>query len=173
VLLNLLADYMKQHPDVYQRMVAAYVIGYPVTAEYLAKNPHLKVAEKADDTGVIISYNTQSPNVKQDANIVTRGFKGLVINPITWTRDETVATVEQSLGSLMPNASGEFVKIPYADAQVDIEQGVLICNTADEEALLVFTASYGLGVYHSFDYPFYYYNLRENGQVRAGEFLRR
>lgn len=171
VLLFLLADYMKQHPDVYERMVAAYVIGYPVTAEYLAKNPHLKFAEKADDTRVIISYNTQSPNVEPDSNIVTKGFTGLVINPITWTRDETLATVEQSLGSYMPDSSGHFVQIPYADAQVDIEQGVLICHSADEEALSAYTGIFGLGVYHSFDYPFYYFNIRENAQKRADQYL--
>ena len=45
VLLNLLSDYMVKNPDVYKRMVAAYVIGYSVTDEYLAKNPHLKFAQ--------------------------------------------------------------------------------------------------------------------------------
>ncbi|PKM48705.1 MAG: hypothetical protein CVV01_02125, partial [Firmicutes bacterium HGW-Firmicutes-6] len=171
VLLFLLADYMKQHPDVYQRMVAAYVIGYPVTADYLASNTHLKFANGADDTGVIISYNTQSPNVKPGENIVTAGMVGLVINPIIWTRDETPTTVEESLGSFMPNSSGQFVKIPYADAQVDIANGVLICNSANEEALSVYTASFGPGVYHSFDYPFYYYNIQENAKNRADKFL--
>ena len=42
-------------------MVAAYVLGYPVTKEYLKENPHLKFAKKANDTGVIISYDVQSP----------------------------------------------------------------------------------------------------------------
>ncbi len=29
----------------------------------------------------------------------------------------------------------------------------------------------GLGVYHSFDIPFYYYNLRENAKKRANKFM--
>lgn len=57
MLLYLLSEYMQEHPDVYERMVAAYVIGYSVTEDYLAENPHLKFAEGADDTGVI--RNTQ------------------------------------------------------------------------------------------------------------------
>ncbi len=169
VLLFLLAEYMKKHPDVYQRMVAAYVIGYPVTADFLKGNPHLKFAEKADDTGVIISYNTQSPNVKPGANIVTNGMIGLLINPITWTRDETEATVQQSLGSYMPGKDG-FVKVPYANAKVDISNGVLLCSSADEEALYPITMGFGKGIYHSFDYPFYYYNIQENAQKRAAKF---
>ena len=29
----------------------------------------------------------------------------------------------------------------------------------------------GLGIYHSFDIPFYYYNLRQNAENRANKFL--
>jgi len=170
VLLFLLADYMKEHPDVYKRMVAAYVIGYPVTFEYLADNTHLKFAENADDTGVIISYNTQSPNVTPGSNLVTNGMIGLVINPITWTRDETEAKVAQSLGSFMP-VKGEFKKIAYANAKVDISNGVLLCSSANEQELYPITMQFGLGIYHSFDYPFYYYNIQENAQNRTLKFI--
>ena len=80
---------MKENPEVYQQMIAAYVIGYPVTAAYLANNPHLKFAVGPDDTGVIISYNTQAPSVIPPNNPVVSNIIGLVINPITWTRTET------------------------------------------------------------------------------------
>lgn len=60
VMSNLLSKYMKDYPDVYSRMVAAYIIGHPITNAYLADNPHLKFAAGPDDTGVIISYNTQA-----------------------------------------------------------------------------------------------------------------
>ena len=53
ILINLLAGYMKDHPDVYSRMIAAYVIGYPVTAQYLADNPHLKFATGAALTLIV------------------------------------------------------------------------------------------------------------------------
>ena len=41
-----LAEYMKAHPEYLERMVAAYVIGYSITGDYLKANPHLKFAEK-------------------------------------------------------------------------------------------------------------------------------
>jgi len=63
VLVYLLSEYMKENPKVYARMIAAYVIGYSITEDYLTKNPHLKFAEGPDDTGVIISYNTEAPEV--------------------------------------------------------------------------------------------------------------
>jgi hypothetical protein len=171
VLSNLLAGYMKDNPDVYKRMIAAYVIGYSVTDAYLANNTHLKFAEGPDDTGVIISYNTQAPDVAAGTNPVLSGL-GLVINPVTWTREETLATTAQGLGSFMPNATGAFSQVAqYADARVDKANGVLICSTADEDALFKLSGTLGRGVYHSFDYPFYYYSLRANAANRAAKFL--
>jgi len=174
VLSNLLSGYMKENPTAYQNMIAAYVIGWPITSEYLAKNPHLKFAEGPDDTGVIISYNTQSPDMN-GINPLLNGVIGIVINPITWTRDETVATVEQGLGSLLPDSTFVFKPVPqYADARVNIAKGVLECSTAAADELIAYIVSMsGLpeGVYHSFDIPFYYYNLRQNAENRANKFL--
>jgi len=174
VLINLLTGYLKDHPDVYARMIAAYVIGYPVTAQIIADNPHLKFAEGPDDTGVIISYNTQAPDVVPGVNPVLSGLTGLVINPVTWTRTETTATTAEGLGSIMPDpATLVFEPVPqYADARVDIENGVLICTTADEDFLYELTRhGFPLGVYHSFDYPFYYFNIRANAQNRVNKYL--
>ncbi len=175
VLINLLAGYLKDNPEVYKRMIAAYVIGYPVTAQYIADNPHVIFAEGPDDTGVIISYNTQAPDVVPGVNPVLSGLIGLVINPITWTRTETTAAKDDpaALGSLMPNGSRVFVAVPqYADAKVDIANGVLVCTTADENGLYELTQhAMPRGVYHSFDHPFYYFNLRENAQNRANRYL--
>jgi metallophosphoesterase (TIGR03768 family) len=166
VLSKLLAQYMKDHPDVYARMIAAYVIGWPVTAQYLADNPHLKFAEGPDDTGVIISYNTQAPDVPPGFNPVLWGMVGTVINPLTWTRDETLATTNQGFGSFMPDTNGVYVRVPqYADARIDITNGVLICSTADKDTIGV------QGIYHNFDYPFYYFNIRSNAANRVTKFL--
>ena len=44
-MINLMADYMKKNPEVYKRMIAAYVPGYSITPQYLAQNPELKFAE--------------------------------------------------------------------------------------------------------------------------------
>jgi hypothetical protein len=171
ILRNILARYMRHHPSVYRRMIVAYVIGASVTPAYLAENPYLKFAEGPDDTGVIVSYNTQAPDVLPGANPVLSGV-GLVINPITWTRDETLATTAQGLGSFMPDpGTGVYSQVPqYADARIDTAKGALICSTADEDALFALIGAFR-GVYHGFDYPFYYFNLRENAANRVSNYL--
>jgi pimeloyl-ACP methyl ester carboxylesterase len=179
VLSNLLSEYMKDHPEVYSRMIAAYVIGNPITDAYLAENPHLKFAEGPDDTGVIISYNTQAdyfftqdPPVKP--NPVLYGLVGRVINPINWKTDDTYADKSESLGSFMPDHSLIFQTMPqYADARIDIAHGVLVCSTAEEPFIsdLETLAGFPKGVYHSFDIPLYYYDLRANAQNRVNEYL--
>jgi hypothetical protein len=170
VLVYLLSEYMKSHPDVQKRMVAAYVIGYSVTDEYLANNPHLKFVEGPNDTGVIISYNTQAPTIEGKNPVVLPGAK--VINPISWTTDETLATAAQGLGSTLPNSNLKFIPVgKYADAQIDKTNGVLVCSTADVNKLSPGNAVFGKGVYHSFDYPFYFFNIRENAANRVKYFL--
>ncbi len=166
-LLFLLSNYMTNHPDVYQRMVAAYILGYPVTQEYLNNNAHLKFAENADDTQVIISYNTQSESVT--FNLVMSNLIGLAINPISWTRNDTIAIISEGLGSYMPDTQGVFTATPqYADAKVDTAKGVIICSTANDSELIL---SFGPGIYHSYDIPFYYFNLRQNAQNRLEKYL--
>lgn len=171
VLLYLLSDYMKAHPEVYVRMIAAYVVGYSVTPEYLAKNPHLRFAKGAKDTGVIISYNTEAPKVEGKNPVVLPG--AMVINPITWTRGEKPATVAQSLGSIDMDGAGKMINLKnYADARVDKAKGVLVCSSVDVDKLSPGNQVFPKGVYHHYDYPFYYYNLRENAATRTNIFLK-
>lgn len=181
ILNNLLASYMRDRPDVYSRMIAAYVIGNPVTASYLARNRHLKFAAGPDDTGVIISYNTEAPEIG-GTNPVLYGMVGLVINPLTWTTGETLALNTNNLGSIqvLPDGSvardpsGAYVQMsPSADAQVNKAKGVLICSTVDVTAYSPGPpkASMPKGVFHSFDIPFYYYNLRANAANRVKNYL--
>jgi len=166
---NLLSGYLKDHPDVYARMIAAYPIGFAITEDYLAANPHLRFAEGAADTGVVISWNTEAPGVTVPNPLVRPG--AISINPITWTRGEELAPASASLGSWLPDASGKFVKVmDYASAQVDLKRGVVV---ASEPAVVpdVGSGMWPDGVLHSFDIPFYYFNLRQNAKDRAEAFL--
>jgi hypothetical protein len=162
VLTNLLAGYMSEHRDVYDRMIVAYVIGYTVNETYLANNPHLKFATGPDDTGVIVSYNTESPNVVLGTNPV-HAVDAITINPISWTREETLAPFSEGLGSYLPNSVGQFEKVPqYADAKINKTKGALI-TTANLTGII---QPMGPGILHSYDYPLYYFNLRANAAER-------
>ena len=170
-LTVILEDYMKEHPQYLERMVAAYVIGYSVTKEYLDRNPHLKFAEGAKDTGVIVSYNTEGPGNKDAYNCVVK--KGAVsINPINWTLDETYASVKENKGSL--NESGELVK-NYADAVLDVERGVVICNSVKNtpEMQNAMANYFGSESFHLQDYNLYYGNLQQNVADRIDSFMKK
>jgi hypothetical protein len=178
VLTNLLATYMKENPQVYSRMIAAYVIGYSVTNDFLVQNPHLKFANGPDDTGVIISYNTEASTVSAPGNpVVLPG--ALSINPITWTRSGESASADRNLGSIVLNPNGTVAAgIPtpvmnFADAKVDVARGVVVCTTVDVNIWSPGNAVFGKGVFHSFDYPFYYYNIRQNATNRTNKYFNR
>jgi len=179
IMIYILQDYMKANPDVYKRMVAAYVIGYSITDDYLAKNPGLKFATGAKDTGVIISYNTQAPTIEGTNGVVLPTAH--VINPISWTTDETVASASDNLGSLQLNKDGSVVTNPdgtylkvlnFADAQVDKTKCVIICSTVNVDKYAPGSTTFGKGIFHSFDYPFYYYNIRANAEERVAEYMK-
>jgi len=177
VMIYLLANYMKENPEVYSRMIAAYVIGYSITPDYLAKNPHLKFATGPDDTGVIISYNTEAPTIEGTNGVVLPGAK--VINPINWVTDETPAAASANLGSIELNPDGSVVKNAdgtykvvnnFADATIDTAKGVLICSTVDVERYAPGGETFGKGIFHTFDFPFYFFNIRQNAQNRVEKF---
>jgi len=164
VMLTVLSEYMKNHPDRYRRMIAAYLIGYSVTDRFLSDNPHLRFAEGADDTGVIISYNTQAPEFEGVNPLVFEGAQ--VINPISWSRGEEHIAARESLGSRIKGRdSGS-----CADARVDKRRGCLICSTADANRLK--SEIFEKGVYHNHDYGLYYYDLRRNAAVRIESFVK-
>ncbi len=180
IMVNLLAGYMKQNPDVYKRMVVAYVIGYSITPDYLRQNPELKFATGPDDTGVIVSYNTEAPTIKGKNPVVLPG--AMVINPITWTTSEREATAAQNLGSISVNpqtgypvtdSKGNPEKVlNFADAKIDKSRNCLICSSVDQSTLAPGNEMVESGIYHSFDYPFYYFDLRANARNRVARYLK-
>ncbi len=177
VLTNLLSGYLKNNPQVYARMIAAYVIGSPITPAFLQENPHLKFATGSNDLGVIISWNTEGPDVT-GVNPVLYGMVGRVINPINWKTDETYAPMAEGLGSLFINfGKKEFVPVPQcADATIDTAMGVLIANILPayyQPILDSVSAAQGFpqGVYHTFDIPFYFGNLRQNASIRIQQWF--
>ncbi len=171
-----LREYMAAHPEYYERMIAAYVLGYSITNEDMLINPNLRFAEGADDTGVIVSWNTEGKG-NSDNLCVLPG--AIAINPINWKRDNTLAKAAENKGSrILVNSATNDVDdlLPgIADAQVDVERGVVICTNVNLPYVKVdnlgIPAVFGPKSYHNGDYLFYYYNLKENVQVRTQAWL--
>jgi hypothetical protein len=178
IMINLMADYMKKNPEVYKRMIAAYVPGYSITPQYLQQNSELKFAENADDTQVIVSYNTVAPTTAMPDPVVLPG--AMVINPITWTRNQATAPASQNLGSISLDKNGYAVLdakgqpqkvLGVADARIDTAKGELICSTVDTATLEPGNSLVAAGIFHNYDYPFYYFDIRANAANRIKRFL--
>ena len=167
MMTYILSEYMREHPDCYERMVAAYALGYSVTDRFLEENPHLKFAEGEDDLGVIISWNTEGEgNANADNFVVEEG--AIAINPLNWKRDETYAGKELCLGARIQNAeTGEFELIPEAaDAQLNTKRGVVVTHTDVLEPMDP-VMGFGPESYHGGDYTLWYTNIQENVQKRT------
>ena len=166
-----LGEYMEAHPEYYERMVAAYVIGYSMKSDFFNEHSYLKFAESADDTGVIVSWNTEGPGNKGHRNIVVEDG-AISINPINWKRDDTYASADENLGSRILNEeTGSYeIKQGFADAQVDTGRGVVICTTNKVEYTAA-TDLFGPESMHNNDYALYYENLRENVKIRVENFM--
>lgn len=173
-----LRDYFKAKPELLDRMVAAYVLGFSITKEDLEANPALRFAEAADDTGVILSWNTEGPENKDQANSVVQK-NAISINPINWKRDDSYAPVEDNLGSIIADMSSddmEEVKPGLADARVDTERGVVVCTTMTEyyikaEGLGDVANPFGPASLHGVDYGAYYYNIMDNVKTRIAAYF--
>ena len=152
-------------------LVAAYPIGFAVTKDFLNRTG-LKFAEGADDTGVIVSWNTEGLNNK-DAKNVTLAPGGISINPINWKRDDTYASVKENLGSL--TVEGKLVTPGIADARVDTVRGSVIVTTVDAKLYAIpedGAPLFGPECYHLHDYGFFYNNFKKNVADRIKAFTK-
>ena len=168
-----LMKYFKEHPEYYERMVAAYCIGFSITKDYLEANPHLKFATGESDTGVIISWNTEGPrNVEENVSNGVVLPNAISINPLNWKLDETHAPTSENLGSLVLNAETNAPDIGDigADAQVILDRGVILTN-ADSEPMTVGVDFFGPQSFHNGDYTFFYNNIKANVAKRVAAYM--
>ena len=167
-----LKNYFKEHQDYYQRMVAAYPIGYSITKDDLEAYPYLKFATGESDTGVIISYNAEGPkNVEENARNVVVLPGAISINPLNWKLDETYASASENKGSLVHNketGAREFVDLGV-DAQINLARGVIVTNTT--APVTEGAEFFGPASFHENDYSFFYKNLQENVAKRVAAYM--
>lgn len=165
---------MEEHFDkkkYQEQLVACYAIGWRVTEEEMQKYPHLKFAEGEDDTGVIVAFNSESDEIT-DSLMIPAGTKTLAINPLNWKTDGTAADKSLNKGACFTDYSGEIYKeIPQlTGAYIDNERGALkITDVTPEEYPPILTI-FEDGIYHLYDYQFFYRNLQENVKVRCEAF---
>ncbi len=166
LVLRLLDDFWDN--DAFrQHFVVAYVIGAPITREYLRAHPSLVMAQTKDDTGVIVSYNA----IDERASLPTG--EELSINPLNWRADATPAPPSQNLGYVVVDTDGntEREQPAYCGARIDEKSGkLLVTDLADDSLYNVDDGLFSKGDYHLYDLQLFYRNLQMNVRERLDSF---
>ena len=155
-----------------RQLAACYAIGWSITEEELKEHPHMKFAEGETDTGVIVAFNSEAEEIT-DSLMIPEGTKTLAINPLNWKTDGTAADKSLNLGACMTNYSGEIEsEIPaLTGAYIDDVRGALKVTDVTPEEYPAGLSIFEDGIYHLYDYQFFYRNLQENVHKRVEAFL--
>lgn len=153
-------------------MAACYAIGWVLTPQELAQYPYIRPAQSADDLGTVITFNTEAPEVTASM-IVPAGVKTAAINPLTWTTDTKPAPKTLNLGACFTDYSGAAVReVPQlTGCCIDAKRGTLKVTDIDKKAYPPGLPLFAEGIYHIYDYQFFYRNLQQNVGLRIKTFI--
>lgn len=169
-LIELIKTRFGDDAELRARLVAAYLIGYTITDADLSA-AGLTFAKNATDVGVVISYNTQSTEPTESPMLLPGAH---CINPLNWRTDNQFADSTQNLGALFFNdETGAFIRevSNYCGAQINTENGALMTHIPAEDTETLEFGPFAQGVYHRYDYAFWYRNLQQNVQDRIDAYL--
>ena len=161
-----------QDPALQEQLIACYAIGWSITEEELAAYPWLQFASGENDTGVIIAFNSEAESIS-DSMMIPAGTRTLCINPLSWTTDSTPADKSLNLGACFTDYDGNITEeIPeLTGAYIDPERGALKVTDVTPEDYPAGLYIFEDGIYHLYDYQFFYRNLQENVAVRTAAYL--
>jgi hypothetical protein len=163
----------------WKRIVAAYLVGWPVSIEADLPALGLPGCTGADQGGCVISWQSfaepADPHQLFDIYNATEGLTGrplkgtkmLCINPLTGAPD-SAADSKANLGALVPRAGLE---------GADLMPGLVPAKCDPSGILLIGFAPPGYGAYvlpgnnyHVFDYALFWANIRADAEARLKAF---
>lgn len=177
-LTHLLKDRVAGKP-IAKRIVAAYVVGWPVSVTADIPAMGLPVCTSPDQTGCVMGWQSYAEPAKYGKILelygATTGFDGtsrkdtliLCTNPLNGGA-EAGASAEANLGTLKPSG--------------DMSTGELIPSTVparcDEKGFLLIGDPVDMGPYtlpgnnyHVYDYPLFWANVRADARWRTQKFM--
>ena len=177
-----------------KRLVAAYLIGWSITEEEYKEMPWIKPAQGETDTGVVIAFDVEAEDTEETI-MVKKGVKTVSINPLNWRTDSLPAPKEMNKGACFTDYDGKInrEKEHLTGAYIKSHRGTLVPTDIKAEHYLSPLFIHGLpypegfllngyryfpdglifekGVYHIYDYIFFYRNLQENVRKRLESYL--
>jgi hypothetical protein len=165
-----------------KRIVAAYVVGWPVSKTADLPTLGLPACERPGQAGCILSWQSFSepadPKMITDVYDASTGLTGaprrgspmLCVNPLTGTQDAD-APASANRGTLIPNAdlTAGRLQAPGVPARCDVRGFLLIGGNAPELGPYVLPGNN----YHVFDYALFWANLRADAAARLAAWKKR
>jgi len=178
-LLNLLQERISGTP-LKARLVAAYIIGWPISVEAdLGALPDIVACRSADETGCVISFQTYGAGGDATGmqtymettnglnNMPRAGTKVLCTNPQNWAIDSKADADIHRGALLLPDDKDTLLGEPILSFTGSNcgQDGVLYLTGTPGEAWQAFKL-HGEN-YHVYDYHMFYMNIRENAALRV------
>ncbi len=141
-----------------KQLVCAYLIGMPIPDNYF---PTLKPCLFENQTGCFVGWRTYKTGYVPEL-IQEEKFKCIVVNPLTWSSDERLASAELNKGGILQN----FKKIVPRVVNAQVHHNVLWSCKPNVFGKIFFTKKN----FHIGDINLYYMNIRENVRTRLDSF---
>lgn len=167
MIQQLLVEYREKEAFI-KDYLASFAIGWSFSDEFLEENPSVKMAQKEDDTGVVVSFCSEAVEHNASSVIVPENVHTNGINPLNWKTDSTVADKSENLGACFVNGDGSVEKeIPnLCGAYLDPVRGTLKVTDIEAGDYPPVLDLFDPGNFHIYDYQFFYNNLRQNVMTR-------
>ncbi len=158
---RLLADRFDGRP-LREQLVAAYLVGMPVSADSYATIP---VCESAEQTGCFVSWRTYREDFEPEPGYRDTVDNIAVVNPLNWTTEKGVrAPAELNLGGVLYN----FDKEPDPEmVWAEIRGAALFTNKPSFFGDILFRRKN----YHIGDYNLFWMNVRQNVADRVDNWI--
>lgn len=163
------------------RLVAAYVVGVNLSeGDFPRTYKTLSVCARPADTGCVIAWNAVTPqtdlalmgkaNAQRFVGLYgdVPGQEPVCVNPLTFDRDQPVASAAQSQGAA-PGDPGEgpVQALVAASVAARCEKGFLVVDADPKLGLKPLPG----GILHYHDYGLFYADIQANVRVRIAAFL--
>ena len=145
--------------NLYNRFVCAYLIGMPIPADYFTV---LKPCKDSTATGCYVGWRAFKKDFEGPEFILEEKFKSVVINPLTWTSDETYAPSSLNKGGILL----KFNKLIPHVVSAQVHKNILWTSKPKFFGNVFLTSKN----YHVGDINLFYMNIRENVRTRIGAF---
>ncbi|HEY8379194.1 MAG TPA: DUF3089 domain-containing protein [Nannocystis sp.] len=177
---RLLKEVIAPSAELRGRLVAAYLIGSPLSENALFEIEGVSPCRSATETRCVVAYNARSPEYRAGIELVEEKptfTPRVCVNPLSWQYDERPAGREWSRGAVFWDDAEEAPTPRPQFASAECDRGTLrveLAETPPRDLLSrMLDRTLGAGNYHAIEYGIFYVDLRENARERVAAFLER